>query len=237
MAMTSDSKKKSLWYKLGHRPLFLRGKLSTRNLDRLCRENATDKLTLVVHSEDVKYKPFFPNAFTVTKRLKKPADLHVGLYYEELSTIASASYEVIVCTGLLEHIPDPQRLVDELYRILTPGGRLIISASAVFSFHEGPNNFFHFTPFGFKVLFKNWSGFDSLRGSSQPFETIGILMQRILMQSWVAPPIRPIAELLALTIPFLDRFVGKQYDSAWEQSTDHEIDSMLPSNIQAVVIK
>jgi SAM-dependent methyltransferase len=235
--MTSDPKKRSLWYKLGHRSFFLRGKLSTKNLDRLCRENATDKLTLVVHSEDVKYKPYFPNAYTVTKRANKTADMHVSLYYEELSQIASESYEVIVCTGLLEHIPDPQRLIDELYRILTPGGRLIISASAIFSFHEGPNNFFHFTPYGFQVLFKQWSGFDSLKGSSQPFETIGILMQRILMQTHISPLMRPIIEIFALIIPVFDRFVGKQYDSAWEKTEDHEIDSMLPSNIQAVVIK
>lgn len=226
----------TLWHKLGHRS-FIRGKLSTKNLDRLCQENATDKLTLVVHSEDVKYKPYFPNAFTVTKRLDKAADMHVSLYYEELNQISAESYEVIVCTGLLEHIPDPQRLVDEMHRILKPGGKLIISASAIFSFHEGPNNFFHFTPFGFKVLFKKWQDFETLRGSSMPFETIGILLQRILMQSYITPPVRPFVELLAVSIPFFDRFIGSQYDSAWEKDGEHEIDSMLPSNIQAVVIK
>lgn len=228
--------KKSLWTKLGHYSFF-KGKLSTHNLDRLCRENATDKLTLVVHSEDVKYQPYFPNAFAVTKRPDKPADLHVGLYYEELNQIEAESYEVVVCTGLLEHVPDPQRLIDEMHRILKPGGKLVISASAIFSFHEGPNNFFHFTPFGFKVLFKDWAGFKMLRGSSQPFETIGILMQRILMQSYISPPIRPVIEVLARVMSGFDRFVGVQYDSSWEKDESHEIDSMLPSNIQAVVIK
>ncbi len=234
--MKTTRNKASLWQKLGHHS-FIRGKLSTKNLDRLCQENATDKPTLVVHSEDVKYKPYFPNAFAVTKRADKPADMHVGLYYEELNEIASESYEVIVCTGLLEHVPDPQRLVDEMHRILKPGGKLVISASAIFSFHEGPNNFFHFTPFGFKVLFKDWLAFETLRGSSMPFETIGILLQRILMQSYISPPIRPVVEVLAVCIPFFDRFVGPQYDSAWEKDRGHEIDSMLPSNIQAVVIK
>lgn len=211
--------------------------MSTINLDRLCRENASDKRTLVIHSEDVNYKPYFPNAFAVTKRPEKPADMHVSKYYQELSQIGAESYEVIVCTGLLEHIPDPQRLIDDLHRILVPGGKLVISGSAVFSFHEGPDNFFHFTPYGFKVLFKEWTHFEMLRGSSMPFETIGILMQRILMQSYISPPARPIVELLTLIIPVLDRFVGKQYDSTWQRTGDHEIDSMLPSNVQAVVIK
>ena len=226
----------SVWSRL-RRSSFRKKKLSTKNLDRLCRENATQELTLVVHSEDVKYKPYFPNAFAVTKRTDKPADLHVDVHYRDLSKIDSESYGVILCTGLLEHVPDPQRLIDDLFRILKPGGRLIISASAIFSFHEGPNNFFHFTPYSFRLLFKKWSRIEMLRGASQPFETIAILLQRILMQSEIWPPMRPLIELLTVIIPVFDRFVGKQYDSTWEATPDHELDSMLPSNIQAVIIK
>lgn len=228
--------KPSLWRKLSHYS-FRKRKVSTRNLERLCRENATDKRTLVIHSEDVKYKKFFPNAFAVTKRRSKPADMHVDLYYRDLSSVQSESYEVILCTGLLEHLPDPQRLIEECHRILKPGGKLIISASAVFSFHEGPDNFFHFTPFSFKLMFADWSQIEMLRGASQPFETLAILLQRILMQCAIFPPVRPLLEGAISIIPFFDRFIIAQYDSTWEQTTDHKIDSMLPSNIQAVVIK
>lgn len=227
---------KSYWSKL-RRFSFRKRKLSTKNLDRLCRENATEELALIVHSEDVKYKPYFPNAYTVTKRSDKPADFHVDVHYRDLSKIKSESYKVIVCTGLLEHVPDPQCLIDELHRILVPGGKLVISASAIFPFHEGPNNFFHFTPFSFRLLFRDWSRFQMLRGASQPFETIAILLQRILMQSEIWPPVRPLIEFLTVIVPVFDRFVGKQYDSTWEVTSDHEIDSMLPSNIQAVVVK
>jgi len=212
-------------------------KLSTKNLDRLCREYATDEQTLVIHSEDVDYKPYFPNAFAVTKRLDEPADMHVDLYYRNLSQIDSASYPVIICTGLLEHIPDPERIIADMHRILKPGGRLIISASAVFSFHECPDNFFHFTPYGFKLLFKDWSRFEMLRGASQPFETIGILIQRIHLQCDIFPPVRPFIELLFHTIRFLDVFIVRQYNTRQFQDERSLTDSMLPSNIQAVVIK
>ncbi len=226
----------SLWMKLT-RYNFLKRKRSTRNLERLCREFATDRRTLVVHSEDVDYQPYFPNAFAVTKRANKPADLHVDPYYRDLSNIASESYEVILCTGLLEHVPDPQRLIDDLHRILKPGGELIISASAVFSIHEGPNNFFHFTPFSFRLMFQRWSHIRMLRGASQPFETIGILLQRILLQCRVFPPARPLLELVCLTVPLLDKCVLSQYSTVGTSSAEFAIDSMLPSNIQAVVVK
>jgi SAM-dependent methyltransferase len=228
--------KPSLWMKLT-RYSFLKKKLSTRNLERLCRESATDGRTLVVHSEDVDYKPYFPNAFAVTKRRNKPADLHVDLYYTELATIESSSYEVILCTGLLEHVPDPQRLIDEFHRILKPGGELIISASAVFSFHEAPNDFFHFTPYSFQLLFENWSEIKMLRGASQPFETIAILTQRILRQCRVFPLVRPLLELSCLITPVLDKFIIAQYSIVNSTEKQFEIDSMLPSNMQAVVVK
>jgi SAM-dependent methyltransferase len=231
-----NAEKPSLWIKLT-RYSFVKNKRSTRNLERLCREFASDRRTLVVHSEDVDYKPYFPNAFAVTKRENKPADLHLDLYYTELAQIEAESYEIILCTGLLEHVPDPQRLIHDLHRILKPGGELILSASAVFSIHEGPNDFFHFTPFSLRHLFKNWSRFKMLRGSSQPFETIGILLQRILKQCRVFPLLRPLVELMFLTVPLLDRAVIAQYDTVDTMDNEHKIDSMLPSNIQAVVVK
>ena len=233
--MTTDTKP-TFWQKAS-RYRFVKKKLSTKNLDRLCSECATDKKTLVVHSEDVDYKPYFPNAFAVTKRPDKPADMHVDLYYNDVSKIESESYDVILCTGLLEHIPDPGRLLGEFKRILRPGGELIISASAVFSFHEGPDNFFHFTPYGFQLLFKDWSDIKMLRGASQPFETVGILMQRALIQCDIFPPFRPIIELLALIIPVFDKGITAQYRKVGERKDEDLIDSMMPSNIQAVVVK
>lgn len=212
-------------------------KLSTRNLERLCRETATTEKTLVVHSEDVDHHDHFPNAYTVTKRADCPADMHVDVYYRELSKIEDSSYPVILCTGLLEHIPDPDRIVGEFHRILAPGGRLIISASAVFSFHECPDNFFHFTPYGFRLLFKDWDRFDMLRGSCPPFETISILLQRINLQCDIFPPIRILNEALFHSIKWLDFFVVRQYETRQFRNESSLTDSMLPSNMQAVVVK
>jgi len=227
---------RTLWQKMS-RYSFMKRKISTKNLDRLCRENATDKLSLIIHSEDVDYEPYFPNAYAVTKRTEKPADMHVDLYYTELSKIPDESYEVIVCTGLLEHLPEPQLLIDDMKRILKPGGELVISASAVFSFHECPDDFYHFTPYSFKRMFEGWSEIKMLRGASQPFETLAILLQRILIQCDIFPPLRPLMEIGCIVLPWLDKLIISQFDKAWVFDEHHRIDSMLPSNMQAVVVK
>lgn len=114
-------------------------------------------------------------------------------YYPILAGIPDASYPAVVATGLLEHMPDPARLIRECHRILEPGGTLYLSASAVFSVHRGPDDYFHVTPYGMKVLLDtcSWQHCD-IQGSCQPFKTAAILLQRILLQSETNALIRPL---------------------------------------------
>jgi SAM-dependent methyltransferase len=224
-----------IWRRLGRSP-FTKRRISRTSLARFCREVATDEYTLVVHSVDVDHKTYFPNSFVVSKRKDQPANLYTDAYFQDLPLIGTESFGAILCTGLLEHIPDPERMVGEFHRILKPGGRLVISASAVFPFHSAPDNFFHFTANGFRYLFRHWSRFEVLRGSTRPFETIAILLQRICIQCDLFPLVRPLLVLLYRVVPFLDVFVLRQYDSA--SRGEHRItDSFMPATVHAVVIK
>ena len=221
----------------GRRHNFIREKPSTRNIIRLLKENKTNERTLVVHSEDIDFSEFFPNSYTITKRKDKKANLHTDIFYDDLKKVKDSSYNCILCTGLLEHVPFPQKLIDNFHRILKPKGKLIIAASCVFSIHEGPNDYFHFTHYSFLKLFSNWNRKEFIRGSSKPFETIGILINRILIQCDIYPPVRPFIELISYLIPYLDKFIFKQYDCVGYKSEERIIDSMLPSNIHAVFYK
>lgn len=86
-----------------------------------------------------------PTAFVVTWERHVPAHVYVDRHYLRLGQIPASSFAVVVCIGVLEHVPDPQRLVDDCWRVLHPDGKLVLSASAVFPFHECPDDFFHFT--------------------------------------------------------------------------------------------
>jgi SAM-dependent methyltransferase len=216
---------------------FTKERRSRRILDRFCRGQATHQYTLVVHSDDVDHRRYFPNSFIVSKKKHKAAHLHTGPYFHELATLDGHRFDVALCTGLLEHVPDPERLVAELHRLLKPDGRLIVSASAVFPAHGGPDNFYHFTASGFRHLFRDWSRFEVLMGSSRPFETIAILLQRINMQCDILPPLRPVIELLQTALPWLDVCVTRQYSSPARREEGRVMDSIMPATILAVVVK
>lgn len=215
---------------------FRRSRRTRAKLAEFCGELATDQYTLVVHCVDLDHRKFFPNAFVVSKREDRPANLYTDSTFQDLRLIGSASFGTIVCTGLLEHIADPQSLAAEFHRILTPGGRLVLSASAVFSFHGAPDNYFHFTPYGLRHLFRNWSRFDVLRGSTTPFETIAVLLQRIYIQCDLFPPLRLLLVALYYTVPLLDVFVRRQYDSG-ARGGSRTTNAFMPATLHAVIIK
>ncbi len=67
--------------------------------------------------------------------------------------IADASYDVIVCTQVLEHVPNPFLAAEELCRILKPGGVLLLTAPAAFPYHRDPLDYWRFSVDSLALLF------------------------------------------------------------------------------------
>lgn len=66
---------------------------------------------------------------------------------------------VVLCTELLEHVPNPEMLLGEMLRVLEPGGRLVLTAPLCWRQHMKPYDFFRFTRFGLEELFRR-AGFE-----------------------------------------------------------------------------
>lgn len=69
-------------------------------------------------------------------------------------TFADESVGTVVALETLEHVADPIRAVEEMYRILRPGGVLAISSLMFFPIHEHPWDYWRFTPQGFELLLR-----------------------------------------------------------------------------------
>ena len=74
-------------------------------------------------------------------------------------TRPSNTYDAVLCTQVLEHVPDPRAVLGELYRVLKPGGQLFLTIPQGYGVHGAPYNFFNFTSFGIEHLLTQ-VGFD-----------------------------------------------------------------------------
>lgn len=88
------------------------------------------------------------------------------------------TYDAVLNTQVLEHVEHPQRVINELYRVLKPGGKLFLTTNQMFPVHHAPYNFFFYTNFGLASLFKN-AGFkiDSIEARGGVFW----LLSKVLM--------------------------------------------------------
>lgn len=70
-------------------------------------------------------------------------DFAVGMLPEALKDIADNSVDVVISFETLEHVPEPQTLLAEFHRVLTPAGRIIVSVPNDWSDETGedPNPF------------------------------------------------------------------------------------------------
>ncbi len=77
------------------------------------------------------------------------ADLNLEL------PLPSSHYDTIVCSDVLEHIFEPQKLLLEINRLLSPRGRIIMNVPFMYWIHEHPHDYYRYTSFGLLKLLSN----------------------------------------------------------------------------------
>jgi SAM-dependent methyltransferase len=71
--------------------------------------------------------------------------------------VDDASFDLVLCTQVLEHCDYPQKIVDECRRVLVPGGRLIVTVPSVYPVHGYPADNWRFMPDGLRHLLREFS--------------------------------------------------------------------------------
>jgi len=71
--------------------------------------------------------------------------------------LSDSSFDAIICKEVLEHLRHPHKAVDEMLRVLKPGGKCVASTCFYWPIHAAPIDYFRFTRFGLEKLFEKWS--------------------------------------------------------------------------------
>lgn len=67
----------------------------------------------------------------------------------------SNTYDAVLSTEVLEHVEFPQKVMNEMCRVLKKGGTLFLTTPQGWMIHQAPYNYFYFTKFGLESLLKN----------------------------------------------------------------------------------
>jgi SAM-dependent methyltransferase len=58
----------------------------------------------------------------------------------------------IMCNEVLEHVPEPSAALDEIRRVLRPGGLAYITVPQAWGLHYEPHDYYRYTPYGLRYL-------------------------------------------------------------------------------------
>ena len=127
-------------------------------------ERYSNGILLDVGCGDKPYRNLTQSLNSMHIGIDHPVSLHnkvnVGIFCTSYDiSLASHSIDTILCAAVLEHLEKPSKALNEIFRILKPGGCLIKSAPLFWHIHEEPRDFYRYTKFGLQFLL-NQSGFD-----------------------------------------------------------------------------
>ena len=85
--------------------------------------------------------------------------------------------DTIVSLSVLEHLCEPQLMLNEAFRILKKDGAIVLQVPWQWWIHEAPHDYFRYTPYGLDYLFKR-AGFVDIKVEPQAgfFTTITLKM-------------------------------------------------------------
>jgi SAM-dependent methyltransferase len=164
-------------------------------------------------------KPYYPyfaasaNAYVgVDIDTQNPvADLHGRV---ENLPVEDGSFDVVLCTQVLEHADDPDQAVSELYRVTAPGGRVLASTHGVQVYHPAPVDHWRWTHTGLELLFLRNGAWSSVRvwpagGTATCLAAMtGIYFDLLLRRAHLTPVARGLVWMLNTTGAGLDRRIA-----------------------------
>jgi len=178
-------------------PRWLRDRLDLHHtrinelIRRAAESSTSGQRVLDAGAGEGRYRPYFEHLHYVG------IDLAVGdasWDYSRLNVLGDLTnlplcdkvFDLVLCLEVLEHVREPQQVLQELYRVLRPGGKLYFSVPMSWHQHQQPHDYFRYTSFGLRYLLDK-VGFDvhELAPTGGYFWFLSIQFQ--MLSVWVFP--------------------------------------------------
>ena len=80
--------------------------------------------------------------------------------------------DIVWLCAVLEHINQPFTVVEEVYRVLKPGGYILISVPFLQYLHASPHDYFRYTKFGLRSICSNFTEVEAGASYTGPMGTL-----------------------------------------------------------------
>jgi SAM-dependent methyltransferase len=127
--------------------------------------------------------------------------------------------DCVVAFDVLEHVAEPGRMLAESWRILQPGGMLMISVPFQWWVHEAPWDFYRYTRHGLEYLLGKAGFADVQVQATSGFWSMWVLKLNYQLVKLIRGP-RPVRMLVrALLVPvwWLGQSAALLMDAAWHE--------------------
>lgn len=156
----SDLRVAKPWHRYAHHIRTLPARLSVLAADL----NVPPEGTILDYGcAELPYRSFFPaDAGYVAADL--PGNPHATLELNPDGTVpvASGTFDAVLSTQVLEHVTDPGLYLRECFRVLRPGGRMLLSTHGTFVYHPDPDDYWRWTCAGLRRVVEE-AGFEVIR--------------------------------------------------------------------------
>ena len=138
--------------------------------------------------------------------------------------IESEVADTVVSLSVMEHLCEPQTMLNEAYRILKEGGSIILHVPWQWSIHEAPHDYFRYTPYGLLYMIKK-AGFDNIAVYPEGgFFTMWIMKANYYSVRIIRGPrfLRLILSSILIPLWYLGQFAAPcldKLDRHWELET------------------
>lgn len=158
------------------------------------------------------YRPFFTRPHA--RYIGIDAGLASGIDVRGASSalpVRDAVADGVICTQVLEHVPDPARALREIGRILRRGGRAFVSTHGVYVWHGSPHDFWRWTREGLRREALDAHPFSRVRieSSGGGIATLAVRLA-VFLNAW-AHRLPILSRIRTILVPLLNRH-GERLD-------------------------
>jgi SAM-dependent methyltransferase len=125
------------------------------------------------------FGPQPPEATVICTDIQPGPGVDIVADAQDMPQVPSESADCVFLVSILQHMPHPQRAVDEAFRVLRPGGILYVNVPFIFFHHRDPEDYGRFSVLGLHAL---CSRFECIASGSRrgPASTFCDLLIRFL---------------------------------------------------------